>query len=399
MSDVLLTYGWVRSSYGALRNLSKHNISVTVSDNSGIGMCQFSRLSAGFEKYTSHYVDETKFVSDILRICSNRNIKMILPSHNETEIIARHRDKFDSSLVSMIPDERHCRMFNNKSDAYDFVDNLGVPVADRISYSKPNEVSKILKNSGFDKTVIKLLTGNSSKGVFYGDNPEHTQLIVENLIEEYSLEKSRFPQVEQYVEGEGYGCSVLYCRGEYIAHFTHKRLREKIDTGGTSTFREASTHKGIEEATKTIFDAIGYNGLAMCEFKVCQKTGKFWFIEINPRMWGSISLAIEAGVEFPYLAWLCANNSAEAAIKYHANCKIASKWKARWLLGDIFLVLGHVFRLNFKAARDILVEDQADSIDDFFWDDPLVFLGELFAYLKTSILKRSINPSEKGMLK
>ena len=82
MSDVLLTYGWVRSSYSALRNLSKNDISVTVSDSTDLGMCQFSRLSSGFEKYTSHYQDEDKFISDILKICSDHKIKLIFPSHN-----------------------------------------------------------------------------------------------------------------------------------------------------------------------------------------------------------------------------------------------------------------------------------------------------------------------------
>ena len=115
-------------------------------------------------------------------------------------------------------------------------------------------------------------------------------------------------------------------------------------------------------------------------------------------MWGSISLAIESGVEFPYLAWLCASNSPAAAIEYHANSKIATNWKARWLLGDIFLVLGYLSKLKFNAVRDILFEEKADSIDDFFWDDPLVFFGEVFAYVKTAISKRSINASEKGML-
>jgi len=398
MTDVLLTYGWVRSSYNALRNLKKHDLQVFVSDSSCIGMSQFSRFSSGFKKYTSHYENENKFISDILEICSSQKIKLILPSHNETEIIARHRYKFSDDLVAIIPDESHCRMFNNKSDAYDYVSSIAVPVPDRIKYADPNLVSQLLKNKTIERTVIKLLTGNSSKGVFYGKDPEHTQFLVKELIKKYKLVPSRYPQIEEYVEGEGYGCSVLYSKGKFIAHFTHRRLRDKIETGGTSTFREAAVHEGIEAATKTIFNSLGWNGLAMCEFKVCPETGRFWFIEVNPRMWGSISLAIESGVQFPYLAWLCASQGASQAIAYHASCSVNFSWKARWLLGDIFVVFGKLLNLEFRSAWHILRKEKADSIDDFFWDDPFAFLGEMLAYLKNTISKRSINPSEKGML-
>lgn len=398
MTDVLLTYGWVRSSYSALRNLSKHNLTIVVSDSSTIGMSQFSRLSSGFKRYTSHYENEDKFIKDVLDICSSEEVKVILPSHNETEIIARHRHKFSADLVAMIPDESHCLMFNNKSDAYDYVSRIGIPVPSRIKYTTPNSISQLLVARGVNKTVIKLLTGNSGKGVFYGESPEHAQSIVNELIEKYKLAPSRYPQVEEYVTGEGYGCSVLYSNGKYIAHFTHKRLRDKIESGGTSTFREAAVHEGIEAAAKTIFDSLGWNGLAMCEFKVCPDTSRFWFIEVNPRMWGSISLAIESGVQFPYLAWLCATQGASQAIDYHKSCTINSDWKARWLLGDIFIVLGKLFKLEFRSIWNILREEKANSIDDFFWDDPFAFLGEVLAYLKTTISKRSINPSEEGML-
>ena len=44
------------------------------------------------------------------------------------------------------------------------------------------------------------------------------------------------------------------------------------------------------------------------------------------------------------------------------------------------------------------MDEKADSLDDFFWDDPFVFLGEALAYLKNTILKRSTNPTEKGMV-
>ena len=300
--------------------------------------------------------------------------------------------------VSAIPDESHCRIFNNKSQAYDLAEKLGVPVPARIHYTEPQQISSLLESRGIERTVIKLLTGNSGKGVFYGDNPEHTRVVVEKLIEEYGLELDRYPQVEEYVIGEGYGNSVLYWHGVQIANFTHRRLRDKIKTGGTSVFREASSHKGIESAAKKIFNSIGWHGLAMCEFKVCSATGKFWFIEVNPRMWGSIPLAIAVGVDFPYLTYLCASRDTEAAIIHNDACHIAHSWKGRWLLGDLFLCLKSLMKGDFKTTIDILFKEKADSHDDFFWDDPIVFFGELFVYFKNTISKRSINPSEKGMV-
>ena len=64
-----------------------------------------------------------------------------------------------------------------------------------------------VEDTGVEKTVIKLLTGNRGRGIFYGENPELAQSIVKELIEKYKLVPSRYPQIEEYVEGEGYGCS------------------------------------------------------------------------------------------------------------------------------------------------------------------------------------------------
>jgi predicted ATP-grasp superfamily ATP-dependent carboligase len=371
---------------------------VDIADNSYIGMCQFSRYSNGFNKYVSHYVNEESFISDIEKICKRKSIKFIFPSHNETEIIARHKHRFSNELVSMIPDESHCRMFNNKSLAYEYVKELNISVPERLEYSNPDLITKLLNNKKMEKTVIKLLTGNSGKGVFYGKDAIHTQSIVKNLIEKFQLDETRYPQIEEYVSGEGYGCSVLYKNGKYIAHFTHRRLRDKISTGGTSTFREAASHEGIESAAKTIFSSLNWTGLAMCEFKVCPETGKFWFIEVNPRMWGSISLAIESGVEFPYLAWLSAVKGPDHAIEYHKTCLVSTKWSARWLLGDIFIIINKLFKLEFKSVWNIVFSEKADSYDDFFWDDPLVFFAEGLSYLKKALLQRSTNSYEDGMV-
>jgi hypothetical protein len=243
-----------------------------------------------------------------------------------------------------------------------------------------------------------MLTGNSAKGVFYASTPEIALEIVHDLIKRYNLTKDRYPQIEQKVEGEGWGCSVLYWHGESIANFSHRRLREKITTGGTSTLREIGSHPGILEATHRIFTNLGWHGLAMCEFKVCPNTGKYWFIEVNPRMWGSISLAINAGVEFPYLSWLCATQGPEVAKADYEDCALQTRHKARWLLGDLMMTVKHLMRMQWSAAWQILTE-KVDSTDDLYWDDPLAFVGEVIYYVSNSLAKLSLNPEEKGMLK
>jgi hypothetical protein len=103
-------------------------------------------------------------------------------------------------------------------------------------------------------------------------------------------------------------------------------------------------------------------------------------------------------VEFPYLAWLCAKKGPDAAIEHQSNTKKLEEWKARWLLGDIFLILGHLIRLDFKSAIKIILEDRANSLDDFFLNDPFVFFGEACSYFIKAIKNRSTNASEKGMV-
>jgi predicted ATP-grasp superfamily ATP-dependent carboligase len=392
---VLLTSGWLRSTYSALRNLTKYGSDVHISDSRHFGMSQFSRFNKGFSKYTSHYADEDLFVDEIKEICEKNQVDLIFPSHNETEILSKNRKSLGNELCRLVPIYEHCALFNNKSLSYDFAESIGIPVPKRFAYESPDTLPKLLHEKG--PFVIKLLTGNSSKGVYYAETSMDASKIVHELIDRYKLTPPRYPQVEERVDGEGWGCSVLYWQGKLIADFTHRRLREKISTGGTSTMREHSTNNNIRDAALAIFSKIGWHGLAMCEFKVCPKTNKFWFIEVNPRMWGSIPLAINSGVDFPYLALLCALKGPEVAIRHIRDSNLQNNHKSRWLLGDLTLVAQNLSRLNIREVFSIY-RDKADSLDDFYWDDPLVFLGQVLSYSLNTLKSLSLNPEEKGMV-
>ena len=69
---VLVTYGWCRSSYVALRSLNSVGAEVHIADSSKYGMCQWSKYKNSKSIYTSHLVSEEDFISDIIRIINEK---------------------------------------------------------------------------------------------------------------------------------------------------------------------------------------------------------------------------------------------------------------------------------------------------------------------------------------
>ena len=84
-----------------------------------------------------------------------------------------------------------------------------------------------------------------------------------------------------------------------IWHFAHERVHEYPLTGGASSYRRSITPPAamLHDAEK-LLTALNWHGVAMVEFKMDAK-GQYWLMEINPRLWGSLALSIDAGVDFP----------------------------------------------------------------------------------------------------
>lgn len=106
-------------------------------------------------------------------------------------------------------------------------------------------------------------------------------------------------QQQEYVSGRGIGVEFLFNRGKKIWHFAHERVHEYPLTGGASSYR-----RSIDPSVAMLRDAekllttLNWHGVAMVEFKM-DANGQYWLMEINPRLWGSVALSIDAGVDFP----------------------------------------------------------------------------------------------------
>ena len=68
--------------------------------------------------------------------------------------------------------------------------------------------------------------------------------------------------------------------------------------GGASTAACAHYDETLKEYGLRILSALQWHGVAMVEFKHQQSPDRLVLMEINPKFWGSVELALEAGVDF-----------------------------------------------------------------------------------------------------
>ena len=106
--------------------------------------------------------------------------------------------------------------------------------------------------------------------------------------------------IQQKIQGPGIGVFMCYDRGRPIATFSHRRIREKPPTGGISVLSESiAVDPEARDYSERLLSALRWHGVAMVEFKADNRDGRPKLMEINGRFWGSLQLAIDAGVDFP----------------------------------------------------------------------------------------------------
>lgn len=109
------------------------------------------------------------------------------------------------------------------------------------------------------------------------------------------------PIAQEYVAGEDYGTALLYDKdGRPVASFTYRSIRERPRGAGPTVYCVSEDCPELVDYSHRLLSALNWRGMAMLDFRR-GLDGKFRFLEVNPRFWGSLALAVEAGVDFPLL--------------------------------------------------------------------------------------------------
>ena len=328
---VLILDGNQRSALAATRSLGSKGIPVIVADERVPNLSSSSKYCVDSFSYPPPNTSPDDFVNVIIRQCKERRIEILFPmTEITTELILKHRETLRPVKLPFADS----MAFNELTDKWKLhrrATRLGIPYP-KTWFIKPDDDLSIIKDEITFPVVLKPYRSR----IFYDgkllpatvDYASSWKDLVQ-LWDQFPFLEHKF-LLQEKVKGAGKGIFALYNSGRAVTFFAHKRIREKPPSGGVSVLRESvPVDPLLCDLSKRLLDNVNWHGVAMVEFKV-SVDGIPYLMEVNARFWGSLQLAIDAGVDFPYLLYLLAcNEKLEDGREYKVGIR------TRWLLGDL----------------------------------------------------------------
>lgn len=115
-----------------------------------------------------------------------------------------------------------------------------------------------------------------------------------------------WPMVQSYCPGRGLGQFFFMHEGKAVRRFQHLRIAEWPPEGGFSSVCDALPLEqcvDLQERSIALLQHIGWDGLAMVEYRYEPATQEAALMEINGRYWGSFPLAVHCNAGFALLTY------------------------------------------------------------------------------------------------
>ncbi len=287
---VLVTDGETNKALAVVRAITDVTTSVGVSS-------RFPVSPAGLSRHAdrSHWLrrrDPDALVADLNDLADDYDY--LLPVGGRTfEFVSEHRDDLAFPLGRILPRQAAMRTAVQKAETYSLADRLGVPAPTTVVPDDDTPVEAIADRVGFP-AVVK--TGVETEARFVRVVDSHDDLV--EALDAYAATHEADPLVQEYLPGAGRGHFGLYRDGALVDGYTHRRIREYPPEGGASACAESQRDDRLREYSERLLSELEWTGVAMVEFKE-DADGTPALVEINPKFWGSLDLAIESGLNMP----------------------------------------------------------------------------------------------------
>jgi carbamoyl-phosphate synthase large subunit len=335
--NILLTGGGAPGAPGILHCLEQDpSITVTVVDANANAVGRY--LNKDFQQIP--LATDPQFVDALLSVCRNRDIHAVLPLVTKELIpLATRANEFELAGAKLLVSPVESLVIaNNKSQLYEFLQWRGMEVPaykivetiDQFN-DAVNELNYPAKNICFKPSVsngsrgFRIIANDINEAdLLFNHKPNSVYISLADA--QRILSSSHFPQllISEYLPGDEYSVDCLANHGEAV--LVIPRLRKRM-INGISVEGEFIKNDPILAYCAQIIHELRLHGNIGIQVKA-NAEGKYLILEINPRVQGTISAALGAGVNLPLLA---IKQELGLAIKTEdVNVKWGTKFSRYW---------------------------------------------------------------------
>jgi protein-tyrosine-phosphatase/predicted ATP-grasp superfamily ATP-dependent carboligase len=320
------------------RSLFRHGIPVTLADIGSSQGCPASRAIRYFVELPDHRDRPQEFVDGLIKLIRAGGYDSIFPcSDAGLAAVSQHYDRLTALVYPGCPQPEIVERVLNKDQTLEAANACGllVPKTHRApDIAALEELRRELRFPVIAKPRSKM------------DERRHTFKTLyfaafQNLRDAFLSEPQFGAEnlLQEYCSGVGVGVEVLFHDGEPLALFQHRRLKElPVSGGGSVLCISEPLNQMLAELATTLLRKLEWRGVAMVEFRYDPSTQQAVLMEVNGRYWGSLPLAISAGVDFPFYEWQLAHGE-EPRIPRRYRIGLRSRWLSADIrrLGSLFL--------------------------------------------------------------
>jgi predicted ATP-grasp superfamily ATP-dependent carboligase len=365
INNVLILGNNTRSFLSSVRSLGRYHLRVYIAE------C--NREDVKKSVYVYKILDFGDFENNPESWCENfaefiknTEIKFILPVDDLSILKLQYYENSYGRLQALyLPNESSTKISDDKELSTNLAKKLHVPTADTQISSSLSDVRLAIERFSFPIVVKPHKSFSSEKQkqkdrVLIIEN-EQEYTCSENIICDY-IKKYHTVIVQKFFDGIGMGVELLAFEGEILTVFQHMRIHEPQKGGGSSLRKSIKIDDRMYHDAERIVKELNYSGVMMIEFKYNLKTQEYIFVEINSRLWGSLPLAINAGIDFPvYLYQMYVEGQREFNRQYkegiyQRNFEADIHWKLALLREKEFVrvtreTMKQIFRVGGGKAR------------------------------------------------
>ena len=375
-ATVLVTDGEQRAALAVVRSLGRAGHRVIVASARRNSLAGWSRYAAHTVEVPDPLAAPEAFTASLIAAAQHWRPDVVLPM---TDAALRSLLPVRRELIGVIPfgPADVVRRAADKPEVLRLAETLGLHVPRQIVLTQPDEATDSALASLSWPIVVKpgsSVSGGPGGQIKLGVSWAHDMGQLRTITR--SLPASAYPVLlQERVEGPGTGVFLLRWDGRTIAAFAHERIREKPPSGGVSVCSVSVTpDRDLVVHAEALLAALEWQGPAMVEFKRDARTGTAYLMEVNGRFWGSLQLAVDAGVDFPRIL-------VDAALgrPLSAPPTWQSGVRMRWWWGEVDHVIARLRHTGDPAApagsrlevlRNFLLPGHGTRNEVLRWRDP-----------------------------